>query len=273
MINTLNNVLFILIWTSLFILINGAVTIITVTTLYYLDEFARAYVVRAEMSLTYAVLQVNKFLVTPYSWLPGLAPLCTYEAGYPLPLEKRLEQCYLSRASLSARDYSEGLRPISLSWALALLGACDERVQSLMIRESYARRTHLRKGSSSVGAYERLGRKMQLMVNQVSLPVLRCLTSTKMRFVHVLSVSKLVGWYWYNKGLASQRSGEYHLAIKYYQKALMYNPGSVDIWYNLGYSYLENKQYVTAIECFRTVARLDVDHEYDVLFCIARCAA
>lgn len=230
MITILRNILFILIWTGLFILINIAVTLITVTILYYLDYFARIYRLKAEVLLVCAVLQLNKLIVEPFYLLAGLSLAEPYE------------------------DYNQ-----SLGRRMTLVAGQD----GLSVK-------HKTSSSYEVSSFSNAGR-MNLEVAQVGLSILRCLTSAKMIFTYDLSLSKIIGWYWFNKGLAFERNGEYHLAVEYYEKAYIHNPTKVDIWYNLGYCYRQDKQFDKAIACFKKVRLLDQNQEYDVLYYIGSC--
>lgn len=184
MVTILRNILFILTWTGLFILINIAVTLITVTTLYYLDYFARTYMVKVKILFVCSVLQLNKSILDPLYLLSGLL--------------------------------------------------------------------------------YRLAEHMGLLMS-------RCLTFARRTLTYELYPSKVIGWYWFNKGLAFERNGEYRVATQYYEKAYIHNPTKVDIWYNLGYCYRQDKQCEKAIACFRKVRLLDQNQEYDVLYYIGSC--
>jgi tetratricopeptide (TPR) repeat protein len=71
--------------------------------------------------------------------------------------------------------------------------------------------------------------------------------------------------FYFRLGFCYDRSGIYEKSIEYYQKYLDFNPFSENVWYNLGIIYNKIEDYKNSIDAYEYAIALDNTH-YDALF-------
>jgi tetratricopeptide (TPR) repeat protein len=69
----------------------------------------------------------------------------------------------------------------------------------------------------------------------------------------------------FNAGLFCYNGQNYECAIKHFQKAVEFNPNSVEAYNHMGYAYGEQENYKHAIRCFQKSIELELNN-YNAFF-------
>jgi len=76
----------------------------------------------------------------------------------------------------------------------------------------------------------------------------------------------------FTRGYECQKKGEIDNAINYYNRDLKENgPDRMQTWFNLGYAYIDKKEFPRAVECFKKVLQLKPDY-YEATVRLAECS-